>query len=429
LLFIGFLISQFGPKLYLAETLRSNQFIENPLFGEKNIWLRIGTGLVSLLFYIKILIYPNPLLYYYGFNMIPVTNLANIWAILSLLIYGGLLVYAIRKIKSKNIISFAILWYLIAISMYSNVIFPVVGIVGERFVFSASLGFCILLIVLIFRIFKTDPKNLTIEMDTRLKILTLIFLILVPYSVLSVTRNRDWRNLFDLYRSDIKALDNSAKANIDYAGYLMNTVYQDENFLRTGAVNQFKYQIIISHFKKALELFPDNYKTTNDLGTVYLFIGKEYDSAVYFLQKAIQLDSTLQPAWVNLGMAYREMKEFDKAISCYEHILQANPNQIKAIFALANVYNDMGDFNRAVGMNEDMMKRYPNLEMPYVNIGNYYMLRQDTINAVNYWEKAVNIRPSFELCVQLNTLYLIKGDRQKADYYYDLGMEISKQAQ
>jgi tetratricopeptide (TPR) repeat protein len=429
LLFIGFLLSQFGPKLYLAETVRSNQFIENPLFGEKNIWLRIGTGLVSLLFYIKILIYPHPLLYYYGFDMIPVTNLANIWAILSLLIYGGMLVYAIRKIKSKNIVSFAVLWYLIAIAMYSNAIFPVVGIVAERFVFSASLGFCILLIVLIFRIFKTDPKNLTIEMDTRLKILTLIFLILVPYSVLSVTRNRDWRNLFDLYKSDIKALNNSAKANIDYAGYLMNTVYQDENFLRTGAVNQFKYQIIISHFKKALELYPDNYKTTNDLGTVYLFIGKEYDSAVYFLQKAIQLDSTLQPAWVNLGMAYREMKEFDKAISCYEHILQANPNQIKAIFALANVYNDMGDFNKAVGMNEDMMKKYPNLEMPYVNIGNYYMLRQDTINAVNYWEKAVNIRPSFELCVQLNTLYLIKGDRQKADYYYDLGMEISKQAQ
>ena len=77
-------------------------------------------------------------------------------------------------------------------------------------------------------------------------------------------------------------------------------------------------------------------------------------------------------------------------------------------------------------MNEEMMRKYPTLEMPYVNIGNYHMLRRDTVNAVAYWEKAAAIRPTFELCVQLNSLYLIKGDKAKADYYYDLGIELSK---
>lgn len=385
--------------------------------------------MVTLLFYVKLLFYPHPLLYYYGYNMIPVTGLANIWAILSLLLHGGLLFYAFRNLKTRNIASFAILWYLVGIAMYSNILFPVVGIVGERFVFTASLGFCILIIFLIFRLFKTDPKSLTIEMDIRLKILTLLVLILIPFSVLSVSRNLRWRNLFALYRTDIDHLANSAKANIDYAGLLMNSVYEDENFLRTGTVNQFKYDQIVRHFRRALELYPVNYKTTNDLGTVYLFIGKQYDSAVYFLQKAIALDSTLQPAWVNLGMAYRGNKEYEKAIKCYEHILRVNPNQVKAVFALANVYNDMGDFDRAVKMNEEMMKKYPRSEMPYVNIGNYHMMRKDTVNAVAYWEKAVAIQPTFELCVQLNSLYLIKRDRAKADYYYDLGIQLSKQGQ
>ena len=209
----------------------------------------------------------------------------------------------------------------------------------------------------------------------------------------------------------------------------MGTVYQDQNFLRTGTVNQFKYQIIVSHFRRSLDLYPNNYLTTNDLGTVYLFMGKNYDSAVYFLRKAIALDSTLQPAWVNLGMAYRELKQYPEAIGCYEHILKVNPNQVKATFALANVYNDMGEFDRAVKMNEDLMKAYPKLEMPYVNIGNYYMLRKDTATAVNFWEKAASINPSFELCVQLNSLYLIKGDQQKADYYYRLGEQIARQNQ
>lgn len=419
------IIAQFGPRLFLPQSQRLNSFIENPLFIEKNIWVRFGTGLASLLFYLRILIYPYPLVYYYGYDMIPITNLANIWVLLSLTIHFALFLYAVIKIREKNIISFAILWYLVSIAMYSNVVAPVVGIVGERFVFNASLGFCFAVIIGIFRIFRTDPKSSTIKIFSRFKILALVFLLLIPCTVFSIIRNRDWRNLFDLYRNDIKFLNNSAKANLDYSGYLMNTVYQDENFLRHGRVNQFKYQVIISHFRRSLEIYPDNYQTINDLGTVYFFMGKNYDSATYFLQKAIELDSTLQPAWVNLGMVYREQKMYQKAIECYDHILKVNPNQIKAVFALANVYNDMGDFDRALKMNMDVMKIYPKLEMPYVNIGNFYLLRKDTVTAVKYWEKAATINPTLEICVQLNKLYRIKGDREKADYYYRLGSDMA----
>ena len=423
------LLAYYGPRLFLPPVQHTNSFIENPLYFDKHLWIRLGTGFVSLLFYLRLLVYPHPLLYYYGFNMIPVTSLAGFLPLLSLVIHVVLFVYAVLKLKEKHILSFAIFWYLFAMAMYSNILVPVVGIVGERFVFNASLGFCLAVIFIIFKIFKTDPKSLTIEMDSRLKILALVILLLLPYTVMSVSRNRDWRNLFDLYRNDVKSLGNSAKANIDYAGYLMNTVYQDENFLRHGTVNEFKYQTIITHFRRSLAIYPKNYQNYNDLGTVYMFMGKNYDSAIYFLQKAIALDSSMQPAWVNLGMAYRDQKRYPKAIECYERILKINPNQIKAVFALADVYNDMGDFKRAVAMNEEMMKRYPNLEMPYVNIGNYYMLKTDTATAVSYWEKAAAINPSYELCVQLNTLYLLKQDQVKADYYYKLGEQIAKQSQ
>jgi tetratricopeptide (TPR) repeat protein len=86
---------------------------------------------------------------------------------------------------------------------------------------------------------------------------------------------------------------------------------------------------------------------TNDLGTAYLFLGKNFDSAAYFLRKAIALDSALQPAWVNLGLAYREQNQLQKAIDCYLHILKVNPGQAKAIFALADIYKDMGDHEKS----------------------------------------------------------------------------------
>lgn len=428
ILLIAALAAMYIPRLFLPHVGRVDHYIENPLYFEKDLWLRLGTAFSSLLFYLRILVYPHPLLYYYGYDMIPVVGLGNIWALLSLTIYAILFVYAIMKFRKKDILSFAILWYLIAISMYSNLLVPVVGIVSERFLFTASLGFAMAIVILIFRLFRTDPKSLTIEMDARLKILAVIILLLIPSTILTINRNQKWRNLFVLYRSDIKALERSAIANLQYGGYLMRTVYTDPNFLQHGRVNQFKQQVIITHFRQSLRLYPDNYKALNDLGTVYLFLTDKPDSAVYFLKKAVDLDPGLQPAWVNLGMAYRKMKAYPEAKACYEHLLKVNPNNLKAIFALADVYNDEGDFDRAVKMNEDIIKVRPDFEMPYINIGNYHMLRADTAQAVRYWEQAAERNPTAELCYQLSFLYKVHGDMKKAAYYGKMADELNQKA-
>ncbi|NQV01458.1 MAG: glycosyltransferase family 39 protein [Bacteroidia bacterium] len=409
--------AQIGPKWFLPAGERLTSMMENPLFVEKGLLFRMGTGLVSLLFYLKILVYPHPLLFYYGYDMIPLTTPANIWAILSFLLYAGILIYALIRFREKQLISFAILWYLIFIAMYSNFLIPVVGIVGERFVFAASLGFCIALVWVIFKIFKTEPNSLTIEFDARAKILVVTLLILIPYAALTVNRNREWRNLMDLYSKDIPYLENSAKANTQYAGYLMRTTFQDPNFRQYGNVNQFKLETIKRHFHRSLEIYPGNYQTLNDLGTVYLFFGKDPDSALLFLKKAIDLNSELEPAWVNLGMAFREVKKLDSAAWCYSGILRRNPQNIRAYFALANVYNDMGEIRRAIDMNLDVLRSSPNLDVPYINIGNYILEAGDTAVAIEYYEEAVKRRITFEGCVHLSNLYKSQGDTLKSAYY------------
>jgi Tfp pilus assembly protein PilF len=422
------LVAMYVPRFFLPHVDRVNYYIENPLYFEKGLWIRLGTGFATLLFYLKLLVYPYPMVYYYGYDMIPVVSMGNIFALLSFVIHAGLFVYAVMKIREKDILSFAILWYLISISMYSNIAAIAVGIVAVRFVFLASVGFCLALVILIFRVFRTNPRSLTIEIDARLKILAVVILLLIPSTVLTVTRNRQWRNLWDLYNADIKHQERSANANLQYGGYLMRTVYTDPNFLKYGTVNQFKQQTIITHFRQSLRIYPKNYQALNDLGTIYLFMTDKPDSAVWFLQKAIELEPTLQPSWVNLGMAYRKMGQFGKAKECYEHLLKVNPNNLKAIFALADVYNDEGDFDRAVKINEDVMKVNPDFEMPYINIGNYYMMKADTSMAVKYWEQAASRNPSAELCYQLAFMYKIHGDQEKMTFYNNLADELNRKA-
>lgn len=431
IMLVLFITAQMAPNLFLPKIDRIRFYIENPLYFEKDLWTRLGTGMVTLLFYLRLLVWPHPLLYYYGYDMIPVTGLLNGWALLSLLLNGALLAYALFTIRQRKFLSFAILWYFFAIAMYSNILLPVVGIVGERFIFTASLGFCMALVWIIFKVFRTEPRSLTIELDARIKILGVMALILIPATVLSISRNNDWNSVYSLYRHDIPSLGRSAKANIDYATFLKESFLRDPNFINNQGVNQHKFDQMVTHYRRALTIYPDNYVTTNDLGTVYLFFGKHLDtlyvdSAILYIRKALEIDPTHRPAWVNLGIAYMERKDYPGAIASFEQVLKIDPNEVRAIFKLADIYNLQGDFEKAVKMNEEVMKKYPGLEMPYVNIGNYYMMQRDTLRAVGYWEKAASIRPTFELCVQLNSYYLSVRNEEKAAYYYRIGEQLAR---
>jgi protein O-mannosyl-transferase len=428
-IFAVIVVAFFLPRMFLPAPSKAKSFIENPLYFEKNFWIRLGTGMFSLLFYLKMLVWPFPKVFYYGYNMIPMTNLGNFWVILSILIHLGLFVFALKKLKEKHILSFAILYYFITVSMYANIAVPVVGIVGERFIFAASLGFCIAIVWFLFKIFRTNPQNLTIDFNERVKIIILVFLVLTLYVPATVKRNRDWRNIRDLYRADIKDLKNSVKGNIEYGEYLMSTIYEDPNFQNRGWVNEFKQQVIISSFKQALALYPNDYKTLNDIGTVYVNFTQKQDSAEYYLKKAIALNPDLQPAWVNLGLYYRKKQNLDSAKICYEKILQINPKELNAVFKLADIYFDKGNYSKAFQMNEEVMKNYPELDAPYFNIGFYHLALGDTVNCIKNWEEAARRNPSFEVCNDLNILLRAKKEYDKANYYYSLGVEAAEKLQ
>jgi Tfp pilus assembly protein PilF len=355
--------------------------------------------------------------------MIPVTGWGNLQVMVSFVIHLGLFVYAVRKLREKHILSFAILYYFIAIAAYSNVVTPVAGIVGERFLFNASLGFVIASVYLIFRIFRTEPRSLTIEFNERAKIVVIFFLLLIPLTVMTIQRNSEWHSLGELYESDIKYLEKSVRANVQYAEFRMGEIYRDPEYRLNGTVYEPVQQVIISHFLTALKLYPDDYTTLNDLGEAYTNLSSKVDSGIVFLKKATALRPELQPAWMNMAMAYHKQNKLDSAISCYERVLKINPGALTAVLKMADLYNEKGEFGRAVKMNEAVMKSYPNLDIPYFNIGYYFILLGDTATGIRYWEQAAQRNASYEVCINLGMIYRAAGDRVKARYFFRLAEE------
>jgi len=83
------------PTALLPPEHREIFYFENPLTTETGWSSLFGTGFYTLLVYMKLLLVPHPLLFYYGFDHISVVNITNEWVVLSLIIHVLLLVYAI----------------------------------------------------------------------------------------------------------------------------------------------------------------------------------------------------------------------------------------------------------------------------------------------------------------------------------------------
>jgi hypothetical protein len=145
-----FFIARYVPDLYLPKHFRPKEYYENNIRFE-DFWTRVTTGFYILFFYLKKLVWPYPLLYYYGFNMIPIVKFNNPQVIISVIIHVTLFAYAIYKIREKSIYSFIILFYLISSAIFTNVVKPAMGIFAERFLITPSVAFSLFAGILILK--------------------------------------------------------------------------------------------------------------------------------------------------------------------------------------------------------------------------------------------------------------------------------------
>lgn len=414
------------PRLIIGTAVRPIQFIENPLHFDPTFAERIGTSMIVLLHYLKMLVFPHPLLFYYGFDMIPVSTFSNPLVWVSLLIHLALFGYAVYTIKKKSLLSFAILFYLINIGIFSNLMAPPTGIVAERFMYVASLGFAIALAYLLFRVFKVDPATQKVPSRALTYIILISIIIAIPASAKTIDRNRDWKNEMSLYEADMPYMEKSAKGNFIYATNLRSLIVQQ---LKSGTPrNQIvdDANICITHFKRAVAVYPEYPDAWNNLGETFLLLLNESDSSIKYFEKAVEVNPQLQSAYYNLGYTYQVTGQYEKSIMNYEKALEIEPWEIRTMSNLAQMYEKTGNLEKATSLNEDIIKIDPTLDVPYLNLASFALHQGDNASAIGYFEKALEVNPNnMKLSLRLRDYYQSIGDSTKADYY----LELARKAQ
>ena len=407
-------------KFFLPQGNRPMLFSENPLAFEKSFFLHISTGMYALLMYLKLLVYPHPLLFYYGYNTIPVVGVLNIWVILSLALHTGLFVYAVLKLRQKHLLSYAIFFYLIVISMYSNIVKPPAGILAERFLYIASLGFSIAVIYLIFRLLKIQTDK-TLGSGQVMKAILVLMVILIPFTARTVVRNRDWNSQISLFSHDIAYLNNSAKANFIYATTLKTELIEKLKNEGNQGFSEQQVDKIIGLLEQTVKVYPGYFEAWNSLGEMYTMMKNDNEKALEYFNRAVKEKPGYAAGWYNLGYIYFQKGDFADALTNFRKSSHLDTADLKTLSNLAACYHKTGQIDSAVITNSQIIKQKPEVILPYINNAAYYLSVKDSANAITWLEKAAVVKPdNIKVTGVLSRYFARKGDKEKANHYHQL---------
>ena len=155
-----------------------------------------------------------------------------------------------------------------------------------------------------------------------------ILIIIIPYSVKTVSRNRDWKDYLTLFSHDIKYLNNSAKANNLYASQLLKEAFNNDVKKPAPPIQKEYLNLAVQHLKKTVEIDPGYKFAWNNLGFVtYQYFDKKEEGMDY-MNKAVQLDPDYAEAHFNLGYAYKERGNYELSIQHFQEAQRINPGKM-----------------------------------------------------------------------------------------------------
>ena len=437
-------------KIGVEKELLNNPFV-NATTADK-----FATIFYTMGIYLKLLIFPHPLTHdYYPFH-IEIVSWSSVKAILPLLIYLLLGVYAIRGIIKKQLPAFGVAVYLITFSIASNIVFNIGTFMNERFMFVPLLGFCIILAYYILTILgrMKSPQQ---------KILSYIgwitFIILSLYTLRTVTRNLVWKDDFTLFTSDVNVSVNSAKCTISAGGVLIEASQktadpvQKEEYLNR-AVKYLSHGLEIHPryvagwvlygnallylekfdeayicYENALKIAPQNKDALNNVAHLAQLLNSKgfYDSSISTFYKLNKYEPLSHNNRYQLARAYESKNQIDSAMSILLEIIKEDPKNYDSHSKLGELYGKV--YNNLDKSLEHLLFAYqinPNDASNLENIGIAYGMKKDFTQSLRFFEEAMKLNPDKpELYLNISQTYAIMGNKAKAEEFKVKAQEVA----
>lgn len=372
--------------------LEAVSLADNLLVAAKSQAERLGTIMLVLGQYLRLMIFPDVLLYNYSYNQIPVQSIFSPLPLLLALGHLAALVWALLKARTKNLFAYAVLFYLGCLFMFTNLAFTIGAAMGERFAFFSSAGFCLLVAL---ALSQWDRKGTaTSFLPGSVVVRGLLLVILLAGAGRTWARNPDWKDNLTLYEHDLPASENSTRSHY-YLGNELSKTYLEP--IQDTAEKRRMANRVAGHLLRALEIYPDYLDAMTQLGVTYYKIndykkaGYYYEmvlnrnpndalainnlAAIYFqvqrypdaikrYQQAVALNPRFDDAWVNMGSCYGMLQQYQESINAFQQAVAVNPNNPKAWLFMGLSYGNMGNPSMKANCFQKARQIDPSVSLP-----------------------------------------------------------------
>ena len=438
-------------KYMLIGTLSGQPPLDTNIYPYKDFATRLPTAVYIFGMYLYRVIFPFQLLYDYSYNQIPGVSWLNIRVIISLLCGIFLAYLALKNFKRKNVISFSIFFFVITLSVGLAFVILRGGIMAERFLYAPVLGFTLFLCYYLFKLLPRARKSKRIIWDfhtKNVKIVTgVIIILLIFYSVRTITRNPVWKNNFTLFSSDVRHGGNSALLRKHYGSELINqsvaaTDKTAKDSLMKSGINQ---------LNKALEINPKFSEAYFKLGYAY-YQKHDYETAINFYKKSNQ---NVSMNVSNMALAYYMFRDYPSAVRYLKKALQLNPENNTArqylpiaekalqremqklqkeestdpdqYYKLGNMFSDQGKFEDAIENYDKALTLNPDFTSALLNMGNCYYMLKNYDKSIETFKRVVSIEPQNKIAIKsLSHLYGLLGNTEMKLLYDHKAHELEK---
>jgi tetratricopeptide (TPR) repeat protein len=241
----------------------------------------------------------------------------------------------------------------VTISLFSNMFFLIGTVMAERFLFLSSVGFCLVVALIIEKVAGKTATGLAVLKSP--KVLGILIPLSIIYAIIIYNRNAEWSDNYTLYTTDVDKAPNDARLHYYAADCLLKSLSAE-----TGrAEGEETVARIMSHLNKAVAIYPAYVNAQSDLGTMYFNL-RNFDSSKTYFIRASELDPKYMPAISGLSQLYFVNKLYRECIE----------NNRKAIAF------------------------YPDYPMTYSNSGFCYLNLRKFDSAILFANKAISLDPS-----------------------------------
>ena len=401
----------------LGDTITLIPMEDNSLVAIKNILLQKANAIYLLGVYLKLMVLPFPLISDGSYNHFPPVGFTSWKFLIPLTIFLFAAVFAILNFKKKNVVSFSIIYFFVTASIVSNVIILIGTNYGERLMFVPSLGFCILIAVLISRVFSVstiDKTFLNVKsfFSEYIKPIAVVSVIIILFGIQTTARNAEWKDNLTLYTTDTKKTPDSAHMLF----YLANHITSDE-FLKAlpDSVSKNSSRLeAIEYLTRSIKIFPKYADGYQRRGYIYKTLGKTQEAENDY-KVALECNPTHPIVYNNYGTLCFDERRYQEALNYFLQAVRYNPRYAHALNNTASVYGVYG-----LGETEMIAKDPVNKDQ------HIRSARENFENAIIYFKKAIDSDPEFAEPYRLLAItYRNIGDAFNGDHFEKLYKQVS----